>query len=312
MTYLLDVPKSPVKSPVRHPLTPAQWRTARVEATRRAKLQMQGFESSEIFKASIEAKLTEAGCSDRWFLNMKRCGQESFYIMCPNCGDGHEASYQCSNKICPRCNWRIANRRRELLEKITAGMPNTLLHVVLTQRNFYDDLAGEIKRSRANLLRLRRQKIFGKISGGCASMEITNEKKGWHLHWHLLVAATGFFDAHKLAAVWGQLVGQDFAIVKTKPVAEGSYLQEICKYAAKGSDIAKWKPSQIKQFVDACQRVRMFTVFGQFAKIRKYAAQLVKLERSASRVGKCPCGCDTAVFGLDRRMCERLIEEGKF
>ena len=312
MTPLLNVSRNPVKIPLRAPLTPTQWRNARKQATAAAKRQTEGFESSEIFKLSIEAKLHKAGCQENWFRNMRRCGRESFVSMCAGCGKSEPRFYQCSNKICPRCNWRIAARRRDLLAKITAGMPETILHVVLTQRNFYENLTEKIKKSRKHLLQLRRQKIFGKISGGCASMEITNEKKGWHLHWHLLLAAREFVPASELAKIWGNLVGQDYAIVKIKPVTEGSYLQEVCKYAAKGSDIVKWKPEEILTFAQAVRDVRMFTVFGQFAKVRKFAANLVKQERAALAPRACACGCQTLVFGQNEGQCLRMLERGMF
>lgn len=312
MTPLLDVARNAVPARLFVPLTPQELRDIRVENSRREKRQTEGFESQEIFKSSIESKLLKAGCDETWFRNMRRCGREHFFTLCVNCQRLEEKYYQCSNKICPRCNWRIAMRRRDLLAKITAGMPETILHVVLTQRNFYDNLTTEIKKSRANLLKLRRQKIFGKISGGCASMEITNEKKGWHLHWHLLVAATGYVPADKLAVIWGKLVGQEFAIVKIKAVREGSYLQEVCKYAAKGSDIAKWQPTEIANFANAVHDVRLFTVFGKFQQVRKIATAAVAADRAELKKPCCPCGCDTQVYGNSEAACIRALEEGRF
>lgn len=304
----VPVPARPRKLPV--PLTPKQWRDAKIAATRARKQQEEGFESAEIFKLSIEAKLREAGCCEKWFTNLVRCGKEVFFSFCPNCQDSKQLSYQCSNRICPRCNWRIANKRRRLLEKITNGMTGTK-HVVVTQRNFSSELRPKIRECRANLLKLRRRKIFGKVTGGCASLEITNEKKGWHLHWHILVQAS-FVDEQLLAKTWGRLTGQPYAIVKVKPVAEGSYLQEICKYAAKASDLAKWTPAQIAEFASATKRTNMFTVFGQFKKIRKYAELVLKLERMEKGIGACECGCRTLIYGDTESACLRKLEEGRF
>lgn len=291
-------------------MTPTEWRQLRIEQTARAKAQIEGFESSEIFKASIEAKLREAGVAGAWFTNMQRCGRESFGLLCPCCGEYEEKHYQCSNRICPSCNWRVAGRRRDLLEKITRGLPEKILHVVVTQRNFYTDLRSEIRKSRANLLKLRRQSIFTKISGGCASLELTNEGRGWHLHWHLLVAATGFVGSDKLAVAWGELVGQDYAIVKIKPVKEGSYLQEVCKYAAKPSEVAKWPAARVAEFVEACRGTRMFTVFGKFAEMRKYAANVLAAEKKLNNARPCACGETVKVFGHDLSHCQRMLERG--
>lgn len=309
---LLHVERNAVPARLMVPFSVEQWRAVRIERTARARAQKEGFESEEIFKASIESKLIRAGCTEKWFTNFQKCGREFFYQLCPNCGNEKQCTYQCSNRICPRCNWRIAMRRRDLLEKLTNGMPDTIQHVVLTQRNFYEDLPGEIKKCRKNLGRLRERKVFGNVIGGCASLEMTNERRGWHMHWHLLLQASPKVDEARLAIAWGKLVGQDYAIVKVKPVKEGSYLQEVCKYAAKPSELVKWKPTEILCFADAIARVRLFTVFGAWAKLRKYAALQVKLDRAEHGKIECTCGCQSVIYGATIQDCQRKLEKGYF
>lgn len=223
-------------------------------------------------------------------------------MMCQDCSRGHEASYQCSLKWCPRCNWRITSKRRGILEEMTRGM-NNMKHVVLTQRNFDHLTREKIMQSRKALFDLRRRSIFGKVSGGCASMEFTNERKGWHMHWHLLLA-TPFIDAHRLAIEWGNLVEQEYAIVKVKAVGESDYLQELLKYVVEGSELAKWSPSQILEFVTALQGTRLFTTFGKFREIAKLARALAEEKREGKH--RCECGCSQIIVGNDESHCQRI------
>ena len=293
----------------RRPLTKAQWIQIKRQRHAAEKKQLEGIESQDIFKSCIEGKLERAGaaayCAEHdqhWFDNFQRCGHEKFYLMCGICGDGHEATYQCSNKWCPRCNWRIAMMRRELLEKMTRGM-SMMRHVVLTQRNFEHLTREKIMQSRKNLFDLRRQKFFGKVSGGCASLEFTNENHGWHMHWHLLLQ-TKWIDAKELSIAWGKLVGQEFAIVKVMDVDDKSYLAEICKYVVEGSELAKWPGARILEFIIALRGTRCFTTFGKFRDIQKFARQLVSEEKPPLKF--CSCGCNELIFGNDRRHCQRI------
>lgn len=309
MDYLINIERNEVQTPKTSTIGRADWIERKKERKRAENRQLEGIESQEVFKASIEAKLLRAGAKEMctgmgwsWFNNFLRCGVEKFYVMCAICQSGHEAHYQCSQKWCPRCNWRITLRRKILLEKVTNGMSG-VKHVVLTQRNFNESLKAKIGESRKNLLRIRKQEILGKVTGGCASLEFTNEEKGWHMHWHLLLQSA-WIDASKLSIAWGELVGQEFAIVKVKDVSEKSYLQELCKYVADGSEIASWTPSQILEFVLALRGTRCFTTFGRFKQIAKFARAMIEADKE-------PCTCEDCgmtdfVAGHDREHCKRI------
>lgn len=174
---------------------------------------------------------------------------------------------------------------------MTEGMTN-VKHVVLTQANFPDLTRAAILKTRGDLLKLRRRLLTSKVVGGCASLEFTNEKNGWHMHWHLLLHVR-YICQGCLAFEWGQLVGQHFAIVKVLPVDDRSYVQEVCKYAVKGSELAKWTGTQIEQFITAQKGTRMFTVFGHFRKLRQFARAALEMEKVERE--PCVCGC-TQIF----------------
>jgi hypothetical protein len=152
------------------PLSREAWRALKIARRAAERKQLDGIESQDIFKLCIEGKLEKAGarelCASRgekWFENFLRCGREKFHIMCGICGDGHDAYYQCSQKWCPRCNWRISMRRRELLTEICKGMYQ-VKHVVLTQKNFDSLTKEKIVSVRRALAKLLRQKIFVKLT----------------------------------------------------------------------------------------------------------------------------------------------------
>lgn len=301
--------------PKKHPskLTPAQWREIRKRRTAALKRQTEGFESSEIFKKSVEAKLAamrprieERLESDKtrpaWWENFQRCGEQTMHAVCIMCGRVHDYPYACSLKWCPRCNWRIADRRRRELEATTASMTQTK-HVVLTQKNFDSGLLEKALESRKNLKKLCRQKIMGKVRGGCASLEFTNEERGWHMHWHLLVDSP-FVDAGALSKKWGELVGQEYAIVKVLKVTRGSYLQEVCKYAVKGSELAKWSGDKIFEFATMSRKIRMFTVWGNFVAARKEAKKFLRETRPPAE--PCSCGCGSKIVHHDLDTAKRI------
>jgi hypothetical protein len=266
-------------------------RRRKIEKTAREKLQKALFHSNNLDKLEISSKLQSIGWKGRGWKGFRDCGDDAGVMMCIGCGSYKHITKRCSLKWCPHCNWRIADARKRELERMLVGNFG-LKHLVLTQRNFETPLKPAIRESRAALLKLRRQVIGKKIFGGCASMEITNEGRGWHLHWHLLVTST-WVDMEKVSVAWGKLVGQDYAIVKIKAVTDKSYVQEVCKYAAKGSDIAKWDAETIVEFIEAITGTRLFTTFGMFTGLRK--GTKLAIHRESKTV--CACGCLEKVFG---------------
>jgi hypothetical protein len=298
---------SPSKSDVKNAII-----QAKRAAVARERIQTSFLASDLVFKSSILAKLREVNaeqvCSSRnesWFGNFERCGIEKSWLMCESCERAHEITYSCSQRFCPNCAWKVALKRKKFIEALTDEM-YSVKHVVLTQKNFAELKHTDIVQSRKNLFDLRRKKVFGKVTGGCASLEFTNEDTGWHMHWHLLLQS-GWIEADKLSIAWGKLVNQTFAIVKIKDVSEKSYVQEVCKYVAKGSEIAGWKPQQILDFIVALRDTRTFSTFGKFRELAKFAR--LKAESEKPETPACECGGTDYVFGEDESACRRIIRK---
>jgi hypothetical protein len=282
-----------------HPprLTVEEWKARKQDADR----QLESFESSEIFKATVEAKLW-GEWSGPQCESFFRCGHDILYKECRNCGKTEELEYHCNLKWCPTCNWRITAQRKTELRRLTAPIDG-LKHMVLTQRNFEHLTQEKIRTTRKNLLKLRRKKIMGKVVGGCCSLEFTNEKKGWHMHWHLLLQVP-FICEQELAKQWGKLVGQEYAIVRCRAVKGADYVTEVCKYVVEGSEIARWTPAEILEFVKAMDGTRLFSVYGEWAKRRKQVQLDLKREK-ATRY--CECGSDAFIYGDDETFTKRDI-----
>ena len=195
-------------------------------------------------------------------------------------------------KFCPLCNWRIARERAKMLNlwSLTIQQPK---HVVLTQRNFETLTREKIRGFQKAFAKLRRTALWKPVKGGCISIEITNENRGWHLHGHIL-ADVRWLDAGQLAITWGNLVGQEFGIVKVKDARGKGYLGEITKYVVKGAQLASWEPEKIAQFIGAIKGIRFFapfgSLFGMGAQIKK------KLAAMKPEKPKCKCGCEDFKF----------------
>jgi hypothetical protein len=241
-----------------------------------------------VWQASLLSK-----CGDLlpWKLreSLAKCGNAETYRTCRECGHWETFTWKCCLKFCPVCNWRIARERAAML-KLWSMVIEQPKHIVLTQRNFEVLTRKKIRKFLQAFGRIRRTRLFRGCKGGCVSVEITNEGKGWHLHAHIL-ADMRWLDAGKLAIAWGGAIGQEFGIVKVKDARGKDYLGEVTKYCVKGSDLAGWPAEEIHQFILAVQGVRMFTTFGTLFKLRRKIKAQMEADKPEARL--CDCGgCD--------------------
>lgn len=224
---------------------------------------------------------------DNQFTNYSRCGQDDFTCTCANCGKVKQLRYQCSLKWCPRCQWRRVEQRQRLLALWVSRITQPK-HLVLTQRNFPVMTSSVIRRHREALAKMRRTKCFGKVRGGCVSVEVTNEGRGWHLHSHWLLDVR-WLDMPSVSQTWAKLVGQEFSIVKVMDCREKSYLQEVTKYVCSGAEMAGWEADKIHEFVRAVKGKRFFFPFGSLFK--EQAAIRRALNAETKEPMMCECGC---------------------
>jgi hypothetical protein len=166
-------------------------------------------------------------------------------------------------------------------------------HLVTTQRNFPILTRSAIRTHQKNLVRLRRTSLFESVRGGCVSVELTNESRGWHLHAHWLLDVR-WLDVARVAATWGQIVGQsDGSIIKIQDVRGSSYITEVSKYVCKGSEAAGWSPDELNQFIRAIHGCRFFFSFGTLFKRARIIRARLKLDRE---IAVCDCGSSDFVW----------------
>ena len=256
---------------------------ARLERERR---QGQLLPEADDFHETVRAKL-----SGQWdapqFWNFSRCGNEDFFRTCKECRTVEKLKYRCNIKWCPRCQWKITDARKKVLQLWTRKITQPK-HLVLTQKNFPILTRRRIREHTRALARLRKKKCFQSVNGGCVSIEITNEGAGWHLHSHWLIDAR-WLDMTAVSKAWGKLVGQNFAVVKIKDVRNAEYLQEVSKYVVEGSELARWPREQINEFVRAVHGLRFFFSFGSLLKLAPKIREELRALRPPGKL--CDCGC---------------------
>ena len=231
--------------------------------------------------------------------SLAKCGKDEWYRTCRECRDVKTFFYRCSLKFCPRCNWRIARRRSEII-KYWSLLVKQPKHVVLTSRNSESITRDTLRMVMKSFGKLRRHKEWRLATGGCVSMEVTNENRGWHVHLHILVDSR-WIDASSLSIKWGQLVGQNFAIVKVQDCRQREYLNEVTKYVVKASQMAKWPAEEIAAFIGAIRGVKFFAPFGSLYKMQaQIKAELDALKPDAK---PCDCGCDEFYFEDEKASC---------
>lgn len=228
-----------------------------------------------------------------WLINMNKCGTEQGYRECRHCQELHPMLARCSNRWCLMCNWRVSFRRQQVLAEWMTHMRDPF-HLVTTQRGFHHGLHSKITELRENMMKLRRQDVFDKVRGGCASIEFTrSDSHGWHMHTHWLLD-TPWIDMAKLAKDWGKLTGQQFGIVHFTADKSKDFTREVCKYVVKGSELMKWTGAQIREAIEACWRRRLFNSFGTLAKLGPMirADMKQRLDETPRVEWECKeCGC---------------------
>lgn len=275
----------------------AEWADKRASADQ----QTEAFNTARLHKDTVEAKLFPEWQGTR-AASFAKCGREKLYRECRECGATEVYDYHCNLKWCPCCNWRVTFKRAMELRYLTEGM-SRLKHLVLTQRNFGKLRREHIVATRKNLAKLRASKLFAGVVGGCNSLEFTNEKAGWHMHWHLLLEG-GFIPQDEISAKWAKYVGQEFAICFIKAVGKEDYVKEVSKYVVEGSEIAKWSREQILEFVTALDATRLFSIFGRWKELRPAARAKMNEDRP---MPTCECGCIHFLYGDDECFIRREI-----
>lgn len=246
------------------------------------------WEREIVFKESILAKLRGFGRPELAG-KMSECHTIETFKRCTGCRKLSKFFNRCELFFCPVCAPRLSRERKQAVDWWTKQIRQPK-HLVLTVRNTNVLSKEYVQFLKEQLGKFRRSKCFKAVTGGFYSMEVTNEGRGWHIHFHLLIDAP-WLCMPDVSEIWGRLNGQDFAICKIKDCRGADYLKEVTKYAVKGSELAKWSGTEIATFIQSFSGVRFFGVFGSLYAKRTQWREWIDALTEIKPV--CACGCDT-------------------
>jgi plasmid rolling circle replication initiator protein Rep len=206
---------------------------------------------------------------EAWASRLRGCGENLFFAECP---DGHQrrlrAGHFCQTRACPICMWRRSLRDKAVystLVQAAVAEGKHVVHLVLTMKNVSSPY-GQVKRLWQAFAKLRRRRVFDRVEGGIARIEVTwSEAAGYHFHMHVLVlvpalsradikAGVVSLDKAFLSEAWQEITGDSFVvhIGSLKPEAKHfrkaqqlglgragavvAAIDELAKYPAKDAD----------------------------------------------------------------------------
>jgi hypothetical protein len=191
----------------------------------------------------------------------------------------NETGWRCEHALCPRCQRRIAlRRRRELQRELRAAPPGVrIAHITLSLG------ADDIADGRALLISafalLRRHHCWTTgIFGGHAQIEVLPSiggSRGWNVHLHALAyLKPARLDVRAVRVAWLLLlsglpgsVKYEAASRKFVPAKEGGgSFQQTCFYVSKRMRAKDWlgcTDTQLLALVQAVPRKRWVIPFGR-------------------------------------------------
>lgn len=191
---------------------------------------------------------------------VEECHTKKTAKSCKQCGNTSYFWNRCDRIVCPLCASRLVKERHKRVKWWVAGTRQAK-HVTLTIPNFPVLTKESLKWAKHQLRLLRQSKFARGWKGGFWSLEITNEGRGWHVHFHLLIEAR-WIEHAQLKKEWGKRIEVEKPIVWVKDCRRDGYLAEVAKYVCKVDQISRWEDSEIVQFARALQGTRTFGVFG--------------------------------------------------
>ena len=258
-----------------------------------------------IHKLCVASKLHEQGLHEI-ASKLDHCHTEWTIAECGSCHKVRKFANRCDLFCCPECQHSLQVHRQRQVEWWTKTVRQPK-HVVLTIHNLPDLTKGHLVKFKKYFSQLRRRKFCRSWAGGFYRIEITNEKRGWHLHLHALVDAK-WIDKTQLSVNWKSITNGLGYIVDVKDCRRESYMREVTKYVVKGSMLAKWSGADIATFVRAFEGSRTFGVFGSLFGMRTKFAAFVESLRTARP--DCECGASCMSYWTEHDWLARVRPSG--
>lgn len=261
-------------------------------------------------RTALQARLEEEGETELAAV-LDRCGQP-VVLLCVECQRQRIAEARCRQKWCPVCARKIAAQRAARL-RIAARRLEHPAHLTLTVPNIATLDAAALKHLRKSWTRLRHRKIWHRVRGGVACIEVTNKGAGWHPHIHALIDCEWLSAAEpppypritaralrekcqrahrELSEQWAAACQLDLErlVVWIRRCDEGA-AQEVAKYAVKGSDLLEMR-DPIGPTIRALKSTRLVSTFGSLYGIRQELAEEAAADDDRPHPTACKCGCE--------------------
>lgn len=197
------------------------------------------------------------------------------------CGQASHVARHCDDVLCP---WCMRRRQERLFYRYVDAVTSMSFPVLLTLtvRNVPHINKAYVRSLKQAFARMRRRKLFAEVIGGVWGVETTySVTYGWHVHIHALMDSPEYIPQAAISSAWrkttakvAELQGGGYVVDIRKADAKG--LQEVLKYAAKGSDLTD-SPARIEEYTDAVGGTRNA---GSWGSMRGFKLEDEKPERS--------------------------------
>ena len=246
--------------------------------------------------------LQRLGDEDEEELSNRLCGCiEPVELVCVCCGDRRVVTKRCKRRWCPRCAPMISARRLERASQLEARMQWPLF-LTLTSPSF---AAGHAMRGMSQMKawwkQWRRTRFWGRcVKGGVSAIEVTQGKRGWHIHIHALldcewlaietpkprrgessesVAGKCKRAQAEAAWQWSKIVGTS-CVIWVQRAGPGT-ASEVLKYCLKPATLLECR-DRIGEVIRAVDAGRLMCTFGEC-----YGVKFVAPEKEPSECESC-------------------------
>jgi hypothetical protein len=213
-------------------------------------------------------------------------------VACGHCGKSWWVVTRCKLRVCPLCEYEVAKKRGEFLLQITSEMkyPKQL---TLTLPVRQKELREGILKLRKAWNRIRRWKLFERMTGGAYHIEAKAKPDGWHVHMHILMDAP-YLPYQQIFTAWCKVLKVNFVEIDIRTCKVEAQKSYLAKHTTKNVHM-EGLPENIVEWYEQTKGLRLFEVFGTF-RARMLAQKLREKEERAQAV-KCPyCGATSGVF----------------
>ncbi len=220
------------------------------------------------WKNQLAAALVD-NAHDTAGINISKCSQTELLLCCESCGYKKYVVYHCQARICPICSWNISRERARYADALLRQMKYPKF-LTLTMRTWMGDPREGIKYLRQSFSKLRAQKLWRTVVGGCYQIELKPKGEGWHIHVHVLMDAP-FIPKQKLFSAWREILNEKYVAIDIRACRTKAQRAYVTKYVSKNEDFHN-DVNVAVEWYEATKGSRLFGTFGEW-----YNAKLEEL-----------------------------------